>query len=119
MGPIWDPSGQPAYQTHVKPGCTPHWIHGTHIGMFAGMYLHVHEPVRHYTYHSATDSKSGLFLKPFLTFITYRLPWHLVVNIKAPVPRVRLIILCHKMVNLLSTYRLLSRLVFKHHPSFL
>ena len=31
MRPIWDPSGQPAYQTHVKPGCTPHWIHGTHI----------------------------------------------------------------------------------------
>ena len=56
MRPIWDPSGQPAYQTHVKPGCTPHWIHGTHIGMFAGMYLHVHEPVRHYTYHSVTDS---------------------------------------------------------------
>ena len=75
MRPIWDPSGQSAYQTHVKPGCTPHWIHGTHIGMFARMYLHVHEPVRHYTYHSATDSKSGLFLKPFLTFITYRLPW--------------------------------------------
>ena len=73
MGPIW--------ATHVKPGCTPHWIHGTHIGMFAGMYLHVHEPPRHYTYHSATDSKSGLFLKPFLTFITYRLPWHLVANI--------------------------------------
>ena len=75
MRPIWDPSGQPAYQTHVKPGCTPH------IGMFAGMYLHVHEPVRHYTYHSATDSRSGPFLKQFLTFITYRLPWHLVENI--------------------------------------
>ena len=81
MRPIWDPSGQPAYQTHVKLGCTPHWIHGSHIGMFAGIYLHVHEPVRHYTYHSATDSKSGLFLKPFLTFIAYRLPWHLVANI--------------------------------------
>ena len=81
MRPIWDPSGQPAYQTHVKPGYTPHWIHGTHIGMFAGMYLLVHEPVRHYTYHSPTDSKSGLFLKQFLTFIIYRLPWHLVANI--------------------------------------
>ena len=55
----------------------------------------------------------------FLTFITYRLPWHLVENIWAPVPRVRLIIVCHKMVIFLSTYRLLSRLVLKQDPSFL
>ena len=55
----------------------------------------------------------------FLTFITYRLPWHVVENISAPVARVRLIIMCHKMVIFLSTYRLLSRLVFKHEPSFL
>ena len=34
-------------------------------------------------------------------------------------PRVQLIIMCHKMVIFLSTYRLLSRLVFKHGPSFL
>ena len=54
----------------------------------------------------------------FLTFITYRLPWHVVENIKAPVLRVRLI-MCHKMVIFLSTYRLLSRLVFKHDPYFL
>ena len=43
------------------------------------MYLYV--PVRHYPYNSAADSKGGLFLKPFLTFITYRVPWHLVENI--------------------------------------
>ena len=55
----------------------------------------------------------------FLTFISYRLPWHLVENIKAPVPWVWLIITCHKMVIFLSTYRLISRLVFKHDPSFL
>ena len=55
----------------------------------------------------------------FLTFITYRLPWHLVENILAPVPRVRLIILCHKIVIFLSTFRLRSRLVYKHDPSFL
>ena len=55
----------------------------------------------------------------FPTFITYRLPWHLVENIMAPVPRVRLIIMCHKMVIFLSTYRLLSRLVFKLDSSFL
>ena len=54
-----------------------------------------------------------------LTFITYRVPWHVVENIWAPVPRVRLIIMCHKMVSFLSTYRLLSSLVFKHDPSFL
>ena len=54
----------------------------------------------------------------FLTFITYRLPWHLVENLKAPVPRVRLIIMCHKMFIFLSTYRLLSRLVFKHDAFF-
>ena len=34
-------------------------------------------------------------------------------------PWVRLIIMCHKMVIFLSTYKLLSRLVFKHDPSFL
>ena len=34
-------------------------------------------------------------------------------------PRVRLIIMCHKLVIFLSTYRLLSRLVFKNEPSFL
>ena len=34
-------------------------------------------------------------------------------------PRVWLIIVCHKMVIFLSTYRLLSRLVFKNDPSFL
>ena len=55
----------------------------------------------------------------FLTFITYRLPWHLVENILAPVPRVRLIIMCHKMVIFLSKCRLLSHLVFNHDPSFL
>ena len=55
----------------------------------------------------------------FLTFITYRLPWHLVESIYAPVTWVQLIIMCHKMVIFLSTYRLLSRLVFKHDPSFL
>ena len=55
----------------------------------------------------------------FLTFITYRLPWHVVESIYAPVPRVRLINMCHKMVIFLSTYRLLSRLDFKHDPSFL
>ena len=55
----------------------------------------------------------------FLTFITYRLPWHLADYIQAPVPRVRLIIMCHKIVIFLSTYKLLSRLVFKHDPSFL
>ena len=55
----------------------------------------------------------------FFTFITYRLPWHLVENIYTPVPRVQLIIMCHKMVIFLSTYRLLSRLVFKHDPYFL
>ena len=34
-------------------------------------------------------------------------------------PWVRFIIMCHKIVIFLSTYRLLSRLVFKHDPSFL
>ena len=56
---------------------------------------------------------------PFLTFITYRLPWHLIENIWASVPRVRLIVMCHKMVKFLSTYRLLSRLAFTNDPSFL
>ena len=55
----------------------------------------------------------------FLTFIFYRLIWHLVENIQAPVPRVRLIIMCHKMVIFLSMYRLLTHLVFKHDPSLL
>ena len=54
-----------------------------------------------------------------LTFITYRLPWDLVENIHAPVPQVRLIIMCHKVVIFLSTYRLLSRLVFTNDPCFL
>lgn len=58
-------------------------------------------------------------LKLFLTFITYRLPQHLLENIQAPVPQVRLIIMCHKMVIFLSTYRLLSRLVFTNDPCFL
>ena len=61
MRPIWDPSGQPAYQTPVKPGCTPHWIHGTHIGMFAGMYLHVYEPVRRDLSQRNWQQKRSLF----------------------------------------------------------
>ena len=34
-------------------------------------------------------------------------------------PQVRLIIMCHKMVIFLSTYRFLSRLVFTNDPCFL
>ena len=54
----------------------------------------------------------------FLTCITYTLPWHLVENILAPVPWVRLIIMCHKMVIFLSMFRLLSSLVFTNDPCF-
>ena len=42
MGPIWATRiwANP-YGTHAKPGCTPHMgsPYGTHIGMFAGLYL--------------------------------------------------------------------------------
>ena len=44
MGPIWDPSGQPAYGlTHMgpmpNPVALPIWVpYGTHKGMFAGSY---------------------------------------------------------------------------------
>ena len=47
MGPIWDPSGQPAYGlTHMgplrNPVALPIWVlmgsqYGTHIGMFDGL----------------------------------------------------------------------------------
>ena len=87
MRPIWATRiwANP-YKTQLESGCTPIGSnmgspYGTHIGMFSGMYLYVHESVRYYTYYSENDFKSGLFLKPFLTFITYRLSLHLVENI--------------------------------------
>ena len=56
----------------------------------------------------------------FLTFITYRLPWHLVENIIIGSYATGT---AHYHVpqngHFLSTYRLLSRLAFKHDPSFL
>ena len=37
MGPIWDPSGQPAYGlTHMGPMPNPVALPSKHIGMFAG-----------------------------------------------------------------------------------
>ena len=56
MGPIWDPSGQPAYGlTHMEPMpnpvALPIWVpygthmgspYGTHIGMFAGVHPSTH-----------------------------------------------------------------------------